>query len=93
MRFFFTPVTDQSKVLYNQNQSYHNSQAEERKLSQGAKENAKVKTRKEFKVQHERLTGWYEIFGPITKRSKAKLNKSRTLKIALKQWITSNTQM
>ena len=73
MSFFFTPVTDQSKVLYNQNQSYHNSQSEERKLSQGAKENAKVKT--------------------ITKRSKAKLNKSRTLKIALKQWITSNTQM
>lgn len=41
-------------------------------------------------MQHERLTGWYEIFGPITKRSKAKLNKSWTLKIALKQWITSS---
>lgn len=41
--------------MYNQNQSYHNSQSEERKLSQGAKEHAKVKTGKSSKCN---MNGW-----------------------------------
>lgn len=52
--FFFTPVTDQSKVLYNQNQSYYNSQSEERKLSQGAK----VQKSKQAKSSKCNMNGW-----------------------------------